>query len=127
MKWAYGKGSRAERELTAFFIAAGYSAIRAAGSGTGTECPDLLLFRKGNQYAIECKAYESERLALDKDQFEGLLRWEENTGIMSYVAWRKSGEGWRLIPLPLFKKNEKSYSIPWETANIGGRKKEELI
>lgn len=125
--YGYGKGSRAERELIHFFSQHGYSVIRAAGSGVSSLSPDLLMFKRGNQYAIEAKAHETENLGLDKEQFLGLKQWEENTGITTLVGWRRNREEWLFIPLSVFNEKEKSFTLNWERAQMVGRKKEELI
>ncbi len=125
--YGYGKGSRAERELIHYFTENGYSVIRAAGSGVSSLSPDLLLFKRGNQYAIEAKAHETENLSLDRDQFLGLKKWEENTGITTLVGWRRNREEWLFVPLSIFDEKEKSFTLNWERAQMVGRKKEELI
>lgn len=125
--YAYRKGSRAEQELINFFLQKNYSVIRAAGSGAGTHCPDLLLFKKGNQYAIESKAHEKEYLNLSKEQFLALQEWENNTGITSYIAWRRDRAEWLFIALSLFDEKKKSFGISWKRAELVGRKQEELI
>ena len=124
--YTYAKGSKAERELINFFSQNGYSVIRAAGSGVNSLSPDLLLFKRGNQYAVESKAHETSNLGIDRAQFLGLKKWEENTGITTYVAWRRNREEWLFIPLSLFKENEKTFTMNWESAKMIGRKKEEL-
>ncbi len=123
----YAKGSRAERELIHFFTGHGYSVIRAAGSGVNSLSPDLLLFKRGNQYAVEAKAHETENLGLDREQFLGLKKWEENSGITTLVGWRRNNEEWLFLPLSVFNENEKSFTLNWERAQMVGRKKEELI
>ncbi len=123
----YGKGARAERELINYFSTQGYSVIRAAGSGVNSLSPDILMFKRGNQYAIESKAHETENLGLDREQFSGLRKWEENTGITTYVAWRRNREEWLFIPLHMFKENEKTFTLNWGKAKMVGRKKEELV
>lgn len=125
--YGYGKGSRAERELIHYFTEQGYSVIRAAGSGVSSLSPDMLLFKRGNQYAIEAKAHEKEYLGLEREQFLGLKTWEENTGITTLVGWRRNREDWLFIPLSLFIEKEKSFTINWEKAKMVGRKKEELV
>lgn len=123
----YNKGSRAEYELINFFTKKGYSVIRAAGSGINSFSPDLLLFKRGNQYAIEAKAHESTYLTLKRDQFLGLQKWEENTGIISYVGWRKNREGWLFLPLSIFSERKNSFTLNWKKAKMIGRKIEELV
>ncbi len=125
--YTYAKGSRAERELIAFFSEQGYSVIRAAGSGVSSLSPDLLLFKRGNQYAIEAKAHETANLGLGREQFLGLKKWEQNTGITTLVGWRRNREEWLFVPLNLFTENEKTFTLGWEKAKMMGRKKEELI
>jgi Holliday junction resolvase len=108
------------------FTSIGFSVIRAAGSGVGAVCPDLLVFRRGEYYAIEAKAHEKTSLQIQKEQFEGLKSWQENTGITSLVAWRRNHLGWRFIPVNLFEENRKSYSFSWEKADMIGKKLEEF-
>ena len=127
MKGTYKKGARAERELITFFSENNFSVIRAAGSGVSSLSPDLLVFRRGKQYAFESKAIEHKYLHLRRDQFLGLKKWEENTGITSYVAWRRSREPWYFIPLSVFNENKNSFAISWDQAKLIGRKLEELI
>ncbi|MBS3067850.1 hypothetical protein J4450_04050 [Candidatus Micrarchaeota archaeon] len=123
----YQKGSRAERELIEYFSNKGYSVIRAAGSGVSSLSPDILVFKRGLQFAIESKAHEKTSLQIPKDQFEGLRKWEENTGINSLIAWRRNRKGWRFVPLTLFEENTSSYSFSWEKAEMIGKKLEEFI
>lgn len=146
----YQKGARAERELIKYFTEHGFMCIRGAGSGVSGLSPDLLAFKGIKQYVIEAKAHETENLSLDTDQFENLIQWHTVTGIETFVAWRrkkqkleegadrtsaesvrKTGVGmeyrWKFIPLAFFNKNEKSYSISWEKAEIYGKDLIEII
>lgn len=123
----YVKGSRAERELIDFFSSNECSVIRAAGSGVNSLSPDILIFRRGMQLAIEAKAWEKENLNIDRIQFLNLKKWEENTGINCYVGWRRSREPWYLIPLSVFKENEKSFAVNWIRAQTIGKKIEEFL
>ncbi|MCC7552313.1 hypothetical protein KO317_01445 [Candidatus Micrarchaeota archaeon] len=112
----YRKGARAERELIKWFSEQGFEVIRAAGSGGNSLSPDILVFRKGKQYALECKAWDTTSLSLKPDQINGLKKWEEITGITTMVAWRVSRKGWRFIPLHLLNKTPKGYSVSWKIA-----------
>jgi Holliday junction resolvase len=123
----YAKGSRAERELIEIFSSNGFSVIRAAGSGVSSLCPDILVFKRGMQYAIEAKAWETEHLHLDKDQFLGLKKWEENTGITTYVGWRRNRKDWIFIPPSIFEEREKSFTLSWKRAEGIGRKLSEFL
>ncbi len=109
--YRYKKGARNERELIHIFEEKGYSVIRSAGSGVNSVSPDILLFKRGKQYAMECKAWNSDRIAIEHEKFEALSRWEENTGITTLIAWKMPYEGWYFAYLPELDKNEKSYSI----------------
>lgn len=117
----YRKGAGAERELIKMFSDRGFMVVRAAGSGVNSLSPDLLAFKATAHYAIESKAWENDRLAIKKDQFENLKRWMETTGITTFVAWRRSRERWFFIPLSVFRETGGSYSIGWEEAKMIGR------
>ncbi len=120
------KGSKAERELIHAFSDAGFSVIRAAGSGVNSLSPDLLAFKGPKQFAFESKAHEKESLQLAKEQFRGLLHWEDNTGITTYVAWRRNRQGWRFVSLGIFEENMASYSVSWKKALLADVKLEDL-
>ena len=122
----YSKGSRAERELIAYFSSKGFCVIRAAGSGVNSLSPDLLVFKQGMQFAFESKAHEKESLQIPKDQIEGLKKWQEISGITSLIAWRRNRKGWRFVPVHLFEENEKSYSFAWTKAEMIGKTLEEF-
>jgi len=126
MAGLYGKGARAERELVQHFSSIGFCVIRAAGSGVNSLSPDLLVFKRGIQYAIESKAHETLNLSIEKAQFENLQKWEEITGITPLIAWKVKRHGWKFLHLSLFTKNEKSYSISLENAWRMGKGLEEF-
>ena len=113
---SYKKGSRAEHELMDKLMAAGFLVIRAAGSGSGSPCPDILAFRRTDQYGFECKAVNSTSLQLRKEQVEHLKIWEEKSSITTYVAWRQTGGEWFFIRLQFLHENAKSYAISAEEA-----------
>lgn len=123
----YVKGARAERELIAFFSGHGFQVIRAAGSGVNSLSPDLLAFRAGRQYAIECKAWDSGSLSFGKEKVTQMKKWEEVTGITYLIGWRVSREGWLLFPVHMLGEQGKTYTITLAKARLVGRKPEELI
>jgi len=123
----YAKGSRAERELIHFFTEHGFEVIRAAGSGVNSLSPDILAFRQGRQYAIECKAWDSGSLSFEKEKVAQMKKWEEVTGITYYVGWRVSREGWFLFPIHLLEEQGKTFTITLAKAKLAGRKPEELV
>ncbi len=120
MLFKYGKGSRAEHELIGMLEEKGYSVVRAAGSGKYT--PDLLAFRAGRAYAFECKAWNSPRLSIDKLQFGSLQKWQENTGLTTYVAWKVPKEGWYFIFPEHFEEQGASYTLQLSKAKLLGNR-----
>jgi len=112
----YAKGARGERELINIFHGKGFSVIRAAGSGVNALSPDMLVFRKGIQYAFECKAWDSGSLGIEREKFKALKEWEENTGITTFIAWRINRVGWRFIYLSELEENPKSYTVTMNKA-----------
>lgn len=123
----YKKGARNERELIRIFEEKGYSVIRSAGSGVNSVSPDILLFKHGKQYAIECKAWDSDRIAIEPEKFDALARWEENTGITTMIAWKMPYVGWYFAYLPELEKNERSYSITKKKMMEINRRIEDII
>lgn len=123
----YVKGARAERELIHYFSGHGFEVIRAAGSGVNSLSPDLLAFRAGRQYAIECKAWDSGSLSFDKGRYAAMKRWEEITGITYLIGWRVSRDGWYFFPIHLLGEQKKNYTITLSKAKMAGRRLEELI
>lgn len=97
LKSSYSKGARFERELADMLAKKGFMVVRAAGSGVFATAPDLLAFRKMEAYVFECKAWNSKRLTLRKDQFRLLKEWEEKTSVSAYVAWRVPRAGWLFV------------------------------
>jgi Holliday junction resolvase len=123
----YAKGARTERELIRLFSEMGFSVIRAAGSGVNSLSPDLLVFRKGVQYAFECKAWGSGSLCIENDKFLGLERWGENTGITTMIAWRINRVGWRFMHLAELDEREKNHTVTLKKALAINRTLEDLL
>lgn len=120
----YLKGARFERELARHLVEKGFMVVRAAGSGVYQTAPDLLAFRKHEHYAFECKAWDSSRLSLRKEQRSLLDEWEDKTGISVYVAWKIPRRGWMFIkPCELNKSN----AINVETALLINRTVDKLV
>jgi Holliday junction resolvase len=123
----YKKGARAERELIHYFSERGFQVIRAAGSGVNSLSPDLLAFKAGRQYAIECKAWDKSSLSFDKERYSGMKKWEEVTGITYLVGWRQNREGWLFFPIHMLEEQGKSFTITISKAKLIGQKLEELV
>ena len=105
------KGARSERELLNIFYHMGYSVLRSAGSGVNSLGPDIIAIKDKVCIAIECKAWEKNRLSIDMDGYKKLYEWEQNTKFPTYIAWRMNGKGWFFIKLDELKQGEKDYSI----------------
>jgi len=123
----YRKGARGERELIHIFDDSGFNVIRAAGSGVNALSPDILAFRRGKQYALECKAWDSDRVAIEHEKFQALSDWEENTGITTMLAWKMPYEGWFFAYLGELERNERSYSITKRRMQAIGRTLGDLL
>jgi Holliday junction resolvase len=122
----YVKGARAERELINKFSENGFNVIRAAGSGVNSLSPDLLAFKRGMQYAFECKAWDSGSLSFEKEKVAGMKRWEDNTGITFLIAWRVSRDGWYFLPLHALVEQEKRFTITLKKAKMIGQRIEDV-
>lgn len=107
----YLKGARCERELLNIFHGMGYSVIRSAGSGVNSLSPDVIAIKDGDCMAFECKAWERNRLSIDREGYRKLLDWEKNTRFPTYVGWRMNGKGWHFIKLEELKEGATDYSI----------------
>jgi len=123
----YNKGSRAEHELMKKLEEHGFLVIRAAGSGKGSPCPDILAFKRTEQFGFECKAVNNTSLQLRKEQVKQLKIWQELSGITTYIAWRLPGGEWRFVRPEHLHENPKSYAISLEEAKKIGVKFEEMI
>ena len=88
--------------------------------------PDLLAFRRGSQYAIECKSWDSGSLSFEKEKVAAMKQWEEITGITYMIGWRVSREGWFLFPVHMLGEQGKTFTITLAKAKLVGRKPEEL-
>lgn len=117
----YNKGVRGERELIRIFSDAGFSVIRAAGSGvSSTSPPDILVLRNDSRFALECKAWNRNRIAIEHDKYAALKGWQDNTGIATMIAWKIPYRGWKFVPIDEFERNPASYSITLKrTEEIG--------
>lgn len=122
----YVKGARSERELLSKFYSLGYSVLRSAGSGVNSLGPDIIAIKDRVCFSFECKAWEKNRLSLDREGYEKLRKWKENTKFPTFVAWRMNNLGWFFIELEELKEGEKDFSITRKKALEIGRKLEGL-
>ncbi|MCL4388623.1 MAG: Holliday junction resolvase Hjc [Candidatus Marsarchaeota archaeon] len=123
----YVKGARSERELLNIMHGKGYSVMRSAGSGVNALSPDIIGFKNARGIALECKAWESTSLSLEREKIEELRRWESNTGMDTFIAWRMNGRGWFFIRLGELADTGKNYTVTMRNAINIGRRLEEVI
>jgi Holliday junction resolvase len=123
----YGKGARAERELLSRFKDIGYSVIRSAGSGINSISPDIIAIKNKLGFAFECKAWSNGSLSIDHEKFAELKKWEDNTMLNVYMAWKVNNDGWYFIKLNEMSKNEKSYTVTMKTTREINRRFEHIF
>jgi Holliday junction resolvase len=115
----YRKGYSFERQVKKLLENAGYYVIRSAGSGVDGLSPDLVALSTTKKFAIECKAIESDYLAIEVPKMGRLLSFERSTGLPVYVAWKRGREEPVLVPLSMFEKKEKSFTLRRADARFG--------
>jgi len=101
--------------------------MRSAGSGINTLSPDIIAMKSGKRLAFECKAWDSGNLSMENERFRGLLEWQSNTGMETYVAWRMSNAGWYFIKLEEMKVNEKTTTVSKRQVLEANRRLEAII
>lgn len=101
--------------------------MRSAGSGINTLSPDIIAMKDSKRLAFECKAWDSQGLSIENERFQGLLNWEKNTGMETYVAWRMSGNGWFFIKLGEMKVNDKTRTVSKRQVLDSNRRLESII
>ncbi|MGI0141413.1 MAG: hypothetical protein ACREBF_02045 [Candidatus Micrarchaeales archaeon] len=117
----YVKGARGERELLNRFYELGYSVIRSAGSGVNSISPDILVMKDGKGFAFECKAWDRSTISIEHEKYDSLKKWEDNTKLPTFMAWRMNNMGWFFIRLQEMHKNDRSWSITKKKALSIGR------
>ncbi len=95
----YRRGADFERELISLFWEVGWSAVRAAGSGTTAyPVPDVVAFGQEQAYVIECKTTAKDRLSL-KAAATNLARFTEGTDAVGLIAIKFLRRGFRFYYL----------------------------
>jgi Holliday junction resolvase len=88
MPWGgiYQKGANFERELVGLFWESGWTAMRAAGSGTTKHpVPDVIAVKDGRVILVECKTTTKDRLSL-KQAVSGIKEFAKKSGGSAYLA-----------------------------------------
>jgi len=98
----YQKGANFERSLVRAFWDSGFTAIRAAGSGSAPfPIPDIIALKGGRVIIIECKTTAKESFRLDKDDLEKLRIFKGRADCEAYVAVKFNREKPMFFPLDL--------------------------
>lgn len=113
------KGANYERQLKKMFEAKGFLVIRAAGSAHDHTSPDLLVLSSTKRIAVECKAWNSGNLWIERDRMDLMKEFEKRSAIPYYVAWKVSREEWRFFPLIMMKETEKAFTLSDKELNSG--------
>lgn len=97
---AKSRGSNAERDLIRKFWAAGWAAMRAAGSGsTQFPSPDILASNNVRKVAIECKLTTDTRKYFPKQEINELKFFADRFGAEPWVAIKFFRKEWLFFTL----------------------------
>ncbi len=122
------KGTRGERELIKIFNESGWSAIRAAGSGSSRyPSPDILAGNAIRRLAIECKVTKDQKKYLEEEEIEQLRTFAQRFGAESWLGVRFAGEEWYFLMLEDLEKTANCWAVSVELAKRRGLTAEELM
>ena|SRR3989338_1063585 len=115
------KGSQGERELVRFFNEAGWSAIRAAGSGSSRyPSPDILAANALRRLAIECKVTKEHKKYFPDDEIVQLRSFSQRFGAESWIAVKFAGEPWYFVLLEDLERTGSHWALSVEDAKRKG-------
>lgn len=121
------KGSNAERDLLSLFWAAGWAAIRSAGSGSmHFPSPDLLVGNKIRRLAIEVKYISSDKKYFPKEEIKQLINFSTYFGAEPWVAIKFSRCDWIFVNPEDLIETDKNY-VFYKKNIENGLKFEEVI
>ena len=122
------KGTRGERELIHFFNQNGWSAIRAACSGSQLlPSPDILAGNAMRRVAIECKVTAETKKYLLDEEIEQLRAFANKFGAEAWIGVRFPSEPWYFFMLEDIEQTGKSWPISLELAKRKGLRIEDLL
>jgi holliday junction resolvase Hjr len=122
------KGSNAERDLIKMFWAAGWAAIRSAGSGSMQfPSPDVLAGNKIRRLAVEVKATKENKKYFSSEEVKQLYDFSSYFGAEPWIAIKFPGSFWVFINPEDLKKTEENFVFSIEDSKISGLSFEELI
>lgn len=128
LKNSKAKGSKGERELIKIFNEAGWSAIRAAGSGSSRyPSPDILAANARRRLAIECKVTKEQKKYFLNEEIEQLQVFSQKFGAESWVGVKFPDEPWYFLMLEDLKDTGKCWALSLELAKRRGITVEELM
>lgn len=113
------KGANYERQLKKMFEGKGFFVVRAAGSAHDSTSPDLIVLSSTKKFAVECKAWNSGNLWIEKDRMDAMREFEKRTAIPFYIAWKVSREEWRFFPLMMLKETGRAFTLSDKELNSG--------
>jgi Holliday junction resolvase len=98
----YTKGANFERKLVNEFWDNGFTAIRAAGSGSAPQpVPDVIALKDTRVIILECKTTGKEAFRLDKEDVEKLKTFRGRADCEAYIAVKFDREKAKFFPLDL--------------------------
>ena len=122
------KGTKAERDLIKSLNESGWSAIRAAGSGSSKyPSPDILAGNAIRRLAIECKVTKEQKKYFQNAEIEQLLTFSRNFGAESWIGVKFPDQDWYFVMPEDMKDTGKCKLITLELAQRRGLSKEELL
>ena len=125
---AKAKGTKGERELIKFFNESGWSAIRAAGSGSSRyPSPDILAGNAIRRVAVECKVTKETKKYLTSDEIIQLKTFSQMFGSESWIAVKFPQEPWYFLMLEDLESSGTNWVVSLELARLRGLKAEELL
>jgi len=122
------KGTVAEREVVNMFWAAGWAAIRSAGSGSmHFPSPDILAANKLRVIAIESKKISAEKKYLSEEDVSQLLNFSKYFGAEAWFAIKFPGRDWVFVSPEDLEKTKTGYAFGKSDAENKGLSFSELI
>ncbi len=124
----YNKGANAERELIKILDTKGFAVLRVAGSGVNPiPSPDVVALKCGKIFAIECKAWKGDYLAIPLKNMLDEINWAQVAGAEFFVGWKVPHRGWFFLKPEQFRITEKNYMISLEDVEKLGLTLEQLF
>ncbi len=122
------RGINAERDLIRKFWAAGWAALRSAGSGAQQHpSPDVIAANNLRRLALEVKLTTKQRQYFTEQEVKELRDFAARFGAEPWLGVKFFREEWRFFSPESTEKTASHYVIPLATARARGLTFEELI